>query len=583
MIERVSDSGRGRWIAPVLVLLVGAVAYSDSFEGPLIFDDVATIRDNPQIRSLIPYRVHSDLNGSSSRPVTAFTFALNYAIAGPNVEIYHATNLLIHLASSLLLFAIARRTLQKYTSSSTWLAALIAGVWVAHPLTTQAVTYIVERVESLSSFFILGSIYCVIRSASGVKGWGIAAVVSCALGMGSKEIAVVVPILALLYDRTFIAGSFSEALRKRWRIYCGMVASWAILWVCLRMGGGEGVTGFGLGITPFDWARTELNVIARYIRLAVWPSDLVLDYYGWPLAVHWSGVNWQGWGVLGLAGATLVALKFRPWLGFLGAWFFLILSPTSSFYPLKVEVAAEQRMYLPLAAIIVLAVVVGWKFARRWKWSRAAYGLAGCLTITLLGGLTFARNAQYSSALEIWADTVAKQPGNARARLDYGQAWAQESAEFPPGSTEAIAAAGNAAEQFRAVLAIDPKVGKAALALGQSLEHMGEPGTAEELYTQSIGKYPDMAEQFLLARGNLRGRRDDWNGAAADFTAAIRVAPLDDEAHYFLGLVYLEENNAAAAAAQLETAVKLNPDNHRAADQLNRLNQTTRPVSGTGQ
>jgi protein O-mannosyl-transferase len=557
-----SQHSRGHWAAPLLVIFLGTVAYSNSLHGPFIFDDAAAIEKNPQICSLNPFKYPSPgPTAVAGRPAVIFTLAVDYAIGRLHVEIYHATNLLIHLLAAMTLYGVVRRTLlrMEMCGSATWLAAFAAAVWVVHPLDTQAVTYIVQRSESLASLFFLASIYCVIRAADGRKGWGIAAVVACGLGMASKEIVAVAPIVIVLYDRTFLAGTFKAALARRWKIYAGMAAMWVFILFSLHTGGRETMVGFHLGISPIDYARTELNVIARYLRLAFWPTDLVLDYYDWPIARYWSDVQWSGWLVLGLAGVTLIALRWWPRLGFLGATFFLILAPTSSILPIKQEAAAEQRMYLPLAAVVCLTVVGAWAIVYRWRALRAAAGIAGCLVIVILIRLTMERNDLYSNAVDIWTDTVAKRPNNTRAHVNLGEAWAQISIDFPSGSPEAIAAAKNAAEQFRIVLALEPRITHAVFALGQSLERMNEPFAAEDLYTQALPKYPDVAGDLLLERGNLRARRQDWADAKADFLAAIQANPANVEPHYFLGVLYQQLRDWNDAEAELAKAAAISP------------------------
>ncbi len=170
-----SNSDSARWFAPWLVIVVGVLAYSNSFTGPFIFDDAVAIQRNPQIRSLIPYKLPSDgPTAISGRPVVIFSFALNYAISRLDVVPYHVANLLIHLLAALLLYAVVRRTLlrrDRFAASATALSGLIAAIWIAHPLGTQAVTYLCQRCESLASLFFLAAIYCVIRAAEGRAKW----------------------------------------------------------------------------------------------------------------------------------------------------------------------------------------------------------------------------------------------------------------------------------------------------------------------------------------------------------------------------------------------------------------------------
>lgn len=259
-----------------------------------------------------------------------------------------------------------------------------------------------------------------------------------------------------------------------------------------------------------------------------------------------------------MAAATVIALRWRPRLGFLGAWFFLILAPTSSILPIKHEAAAEQRMYLPLAAVVCFVVIGAWSILCRWRISRRAAAIVGCLLIMLLAHLTMERNELYANPVDIWTDTVAKRPENTRARYNLGEAWAQVSLDYPTGSPEAVAAARNASEQFEAALALEPRA-ELIFALGQSLDRSGEPLAAEDLYTQSLSKYPEVAGDLLVERGNLRARRQDWPDAKSDFFAAIRANPNDVEPHYYLGVLYQQLGNWNRAEAELAKAVAISP------------------------
>ena len=139
--------------------------------GKLFFDDLNSLVYNPDIHNLIPTLKSVQSNSISGRPVAEFLFALEYAAGGGSPAlIFHATNLVIHLACGLVLFGIVRRNLEdekfwgrRFVDSGQWVAAFVAALWVAHPLNTEAVTYIVQRTESLAGLFYLLVIYCLIR------------------------------------------------------------------------------------------------------------------------------------------------------------------------------------------------------------------------------------------------------------------------------------------------------------------------------------------------------------------------------------------------------------------------------------
>ena len=231
-----------------LLVLAGAWAYAPSFSGVLLLDDISAIAWNPSTRTLWPPAESlSPPPGTtvSGRPVANWTFALNYALAPSdvrdvfapasgrdpagttarflrNVWGYHFLNLLIHLAAALALFGVMRRTLlsprlrPRFEAAATWLAFVAALVWLVHPLQTQSVTYVVQRVESLMGLFYLLTLYCAMRGFASQPRWPwhAAGVIFCALGMGTKEVTVTAPLIVLLYDRIFVAGSFRRALRQ---------------------------------------------------------------------------------------------------------------------------------------------------------------------------------------------------------------------------------------------------------------------------------------------------------------------------------------------------------------------------------
>ena len=269
------------------------------------------------------------------RPVPNLSLAVNYAIGGLNVEGYHVVNLAIHILAALALFGLVRRTLllpalvERFGSASTGLALAVALVWALHPLQTESVTYIIQRAEALVGLFYLLTLYCLLRGATSARTWVwyAATVGTCAMGMASKEVMVSAPLVAVLYDRLFISGSFKESLRRQWGWYLALAATWAILGLLVYMSLGRGGTaGFNMGMSVWEYARTQFGCIMHYLRLAFWPSPLVLDY-GDGTASQAADIIPYAIGVGLLLAATAVALARRPKWGFLGVWFFAILRP----------------------------------------------------------------------------------------------------------------------------------------------------------------------------------------------------------------------------------------------------------------
>src|SRR2546422_887283 len=282
-------SGGPSWL-PLVVIGAALGAYHNAFQNPFQFDDQPHILRNPHIRHLWP---PWEAIVQTTRPLVQLSLALNYAVSGLDVWSYHAVNLAIHALAALALLGVIRRTLMqsdlpdRYRSAATGLALAAALIWVVHPLQTEAVTYVIQRSESLAGLFYLLTLYCVIRGAdsSGGKPLHAAAVVSCALGMASKPIMTTAPLAVLIYDRMFLSRSFRQLWSQRRMLYIGLFGTMGLLPLLFANGPLEWRTSAGLrtGITPLAYAMTEPGVILHYLRLCLWPHPLCLDY-GWPIA-----------------------------------------------------------------------------------------------------------------------------------------------------------------------------------------------------------------------------------------------------------------------------------------------------------
>ena len=444
----------------VVVAAATVLAYLTSFGGVFIFDDQLLWDEEAALQR------PADLLGKP-RPIGMLTFAVNYHLHGFSDDGFHAINLLIHILAALALFGIARRTLQsdrlspRLNAGALLLATVIALLWAVHPLHTQSVTYIIQRFESLMGLFYLLTLYCFIR-ATGVGGragreggsmgaqpmrflWWMGSVVSCALGMGSKEVMITAPLMVLWYDRVFVAASWKELLSRRWIYYLALASIAAVvLWPMISLviknltpqllQGESGSAAIDpssslvavKGLTPLSYLYSQPGVILHYLKLSFWPVGLCLDY-GWPVADTWRDILLPGAIIATFLLATLWSIWRKPALGFLGGWFFIILAPTSTIIPVR-DLAFEHRMYLPLAAVVAFAVLALYEGISRLGWSdelstlRPA-GVATALSAIAaiaLGIVTLVRNLDYHSEIGMWSDVAAKRPHSRRGHYNLG-------------------------------------------------------------------------------------------------------------------------------------------------------------------
>jgi tetratricopeptide (TPR) repeat protein len=622
-------------LAPVVLALAVVLVYLGSLEGAFVFDDVPAILENPTLRHpgnlagvLLPPGDEAGTVGG--RPVLNLSLAVNYAWGGPRTRSYHVVNLAVHVAATLLLFGLIRRTLGRDDAgaggtgipsrpgntasgngarpaaasaggpgstrwrlpprrhcepappgmepdprtalpwTSPWsdadglgIAFLASLLWAVHPLQTEAVTYVVQRAESLMGTFYLLTLYCFVRYAgrdpgaraalpgrnAGRGGWAVLAVLACLLGMATKEVMVSAPLAVLLYDRTFVAGSVRGAWRERRGLYLGLAATWLVLaGLVAGTHGRGGSAGFAAPAAVWPYALTQCQAIVHYLRLAFWPDPLVFDY-GIALVRHPADVLPQALLLLLLLAGTAVALRRRPAVGFAAGCFFAVLAPSSSLVPVATEPMAEHRMYLPLAAVSILAVVAVLAALARLtpRIARSGFCALGAAAALGLGAATVRRNRDYRSELALWTDTVRKAPGNPRAHNDLA---------------EAMLAAGEpakAAAEFAAAVQVDPDYAPARYNLGVTLLDSGRPQEAIPHLEQALAAPRHQAELHLYL-GEAFERTGQRAGAVSHYGEALRLDPGNVEAAFGLGNNLAAQGRYAEAVDALRLAVARAPD-----------------------
>lgn len=558
-----------RIAAPLAIVLIGALAYSNSFQGVFIYDDFHAIQQNSYIRSLRTAFSAPPQSSLAGRPITAATFALTYALFEHDARGYHVVNLAIHLLAALALLGVVHRAMQspvlweRFAAYARVLALATAGLWVVHPLQTQAVTYIIQRSESLVGLFYLFTLYCSIRvmQHGRFSAWTVAAVVACAMGMGSKEVMATAPITVLLIDVLLFARSYRVALLKRWSLYLGLAAGWFILAALMAGGPRSESVGFGLNdVSAVGYFRTQPGVILHYLGLALWPRALVLDY-AWPVATSLSQYLFP---LLILTAAGLLTAwgvyRRRAW-SLLPASFLIILAPTSSFVPIN-DLCFEHRMYIPLAAVILGLVLAAFLLLSRLpSAARRPIGVAACLlAIVALASRTHARNADYHDALHLWSITVQQRPDNARALSALATEYLtrEQYAEAVP--------------LYERAVELEPKSWR-------YLENLGRAYYKANRHQESVTAYERAIElapwQYTL-HYNLGVCFFDmkrYEDAMQSYVRALRCDPKAYQAHFNLANTFLMLNRPREAEAAYRRVLELKPGFEKAVTALERLKQ----------
>ena len=439
--------GQGYSSAFLLLFIILAVIYSNSFQASWHLDDYANIVDNAnvQLESLAWSNIVRTFQGmepepgSVRRPLAYLTFAINYFFHGTDVVGYHIVNFLIHYLNAVFLYLIFRNTLRLprlqllYADAGGAIALLAVVLWSTHPIQVSAVTYIVQRMTSLATLFYLMGIYFYAKMRiESVKGWSIGYCLLIGLvfigAIACKENAVMLPISLMLYELILIQ---SWQGQKQW----GKRLVWLLVPLVLVLAASWQLTSLdqilsGYHDRPFTWQQrllTEPRVIWFYVSLILYPASfrltLLHDFdISTSLINPWTTLPALA-GIMAVVVLSLVSIRRRPLLAF--ALFFFLLNHLieSSFIPL--EIVFEHRNYLP-SAFIFLMIAIGVVYLLDYFAYHRGLQLLLVFSIVLViaaqGHTVYYRNSHWVDELSLWQDNVTKAPNLHRPHHNLGKA-----------------------------------------------------------------------------------------------------------------------------------------------------------------
>jgi tetratricopeptide (TPR) repeat protein len=543
--EQNDSRTESRWptsrVASLLAIAaVVAIAYGNSCEVPFIFDDRPNISENPHLRlTRLEWRQLWDAafeSRAGQRPVANLSFALNYLAGQDRVWGYHVVNICIHLVNGVLVYLLALTTFRRApawrgteirSSTAHWMSLAAALLFVSHPIQTQAVTYLVQRMTSLATLFYLAALLLYIggRTADGARrrrAFWIAALACWLLGLGTKQNTATLPILVFLYEWYFFRDMSRLWLRRSIRFALPLIVLMGV--AVLTYLGDSPLEKLASGYEHRDFTMgervlTQFRVVMLYLGLVLWPlpsrfsithdisaSNSLFD----PVTTFFSLLVLLGL----LLAAVLTARRYRI-VSFCIVWVFLHLAIESSVIPL--ELAYEHRMYLPMLGISMLVSWGSFTALRDARWAIAA--TAGLVLLLALG--THHRNRVWQDARSVWNDVLAKYPQDARAYNN----------------------------------------------LGDVLEEAGETASALEAFDTAIRLSPNYQKAYLN-RGLLYAAQGKNYRAIEDFSQAIAIEPGElrwwsdyAEAHQSRGAIYTLIGRFDLAVEDLTRAIELGKEN----------------------
>lgn len=619
------------FISISLVIVLAFISYGNTVNVPFVFDDYPYLRENPLIRSFHYFLNHDHVfklaidtdvkNNFILRPVSYFTFAVNFALHGYDVRGYHIVNLLLHIGNAICVYLLTSLTVQAATinaqktdrpvalSTGKLFPLACALIFVAHPLQTQSVTYTIQRFTTLASLFCLIAIvtYILSRRAGTVAArriWYALCLAAVILAMHSKENAFMLPVVIAMYEFIFLTGK----LAKRLKGLIPVIATMGI--IPLKLLHLSSLTRNSVktdivaainaanfkGTSSWEYLMTQFGVMVSYLRLLILPirQNLLHD-----LPLQKSFLTLQV-----LVPLTLLLCIFAIGIGALKRsrhnqsaisphlkvvafgifWFFITLAVESSIIPLD-DPLFEHRVYLPSIGFIMAVVAGADIFMIRARNVSLFTSKAACVGICLLIGCaavaTAARNRTWGDEITLWNDVVRKSPNSSRAHNALGVALARQGevrmghllaseaenmVEVPAfGSTVKLTARESqfeaAIREFRRAIELNPYHEKARINLGIALIDRGKFDEAIadlQLATRlETKRYPSLP---YLHMGRAYAEKGDYDRAVEAFNKATEADPSQSRAFEHLGDIHSARLHYRESLAAYEAAYKLSPE-----------------------
>jgi Flp pilus assembly protein TadD len=539
------------WAAGLAGLILAFVVYDPALNAGFVFDDRFLPFFAPNLSSNL-----ADWVGSI-RPLLMFSFWLDFVLGGgANPYLFHATNVVFHVLTSILVALIAAKILDWAGVAGRMratLAVFSGALFLLHPLETESVAYVASRSENLSVLFYYAAfalfVYRKTDSMTILRAVAIVALFGAAVA--TKEHTLTLPLLFLLTDFFWSRGG----IRKNAILYVLLAVSGAIGAVfVLRVLRAANTAGFALqGLSPLDYFFTQCRVLWIYVRMFVLPFGQNVD----PDIPVSTGLIDHGaiFGLVALLAVVAAAWIYRkrfPLAAFGVFVFLLLIAPTSSFVPIR-DVLAERRLYLPFVGLIFIAL----EFLRRIDLRQAAWVSTGILAVCAV--LTYQRSEVWASPLALWEDSVAKSPAKYRPRfqLAYAQFELSHCAE--------------SAQSYEQASRLGPVDDQLLIDWALALDCANRPDEAVAKLRQALQFRPSAHVYSQI--GMIYAKRGRTQEALSALDEAEKLNPRYEMIYVYRGNIALQAGDRAGALREYQHAVDVNPSNQAARDALLRVSR----------
>jgi protein O-mannosyl-transferase len=540
------------------LILCAALPYLNTLLNGFVYDDNRQVLDNPYLKSFhfLPQVFGTTvwsfvgMQGVSNyyRPMMTFGYAVCYHLFGPLAYGFHLVNVILHVGVILLVFVVARRLFKDRA-----VACVAACLFALHPIHTEAVAWVAAVTSLEVTFFYLLTFWFFLsmaRPRGGISPWvKLAAVVSFALTIFSKEQALTLPLLAMIYEHFFRDDRAETTFWQKARRY-GEFWLMDLAYVLFRV---EHLGAFApqIQLSRLGWYPSVLSALAlvgQYLEKLFWPVELCAYY-----VFHKETSIVEPWvlaGVAALAACLVIfaALARRNRTASFGfVWFFATLAPVLDIRYLAGNVFAERYLYLPSVGF---CWVMGWAGVKLWRTLPARRGggrptlLATACTLALLMAVrVVARNRDWRNDEALYSQTLKVSPRATNIRENLGVvAWNHGRID-------------QAEKEWSIALKLNPDSPITLTNLGLVYAKRKQYEKAEHYFRESMLHKPDYTDPHLNL-GSMMMDLGRFKEAEWQLRAAVALSPLVSSCHNKLGKLYLKEGRLSEAEEQFSRSVR---------------------------
>ena len=559
-----------RYVPFAAVILLGLLVYANTFQNSFHYDDRLYITQNAAIRDLGNIKAMWDFFPSHSRFVALISFALNYHFHRLDVFGYHFVNVLIHIANGMMMWWMVRSlmtaskggrglppvrapVLRRPSKDINSIALAAALIFIAHPVQTQAVNYISQRMASLATLFYLLSVCLYI--AGRLKQHKRLTVVffagsflSAVAGMFTKEIVLSLPLAIAAIEFMFLRPpeGYKKIPKIKLCMSAALIASPLFIVPAMfsfqlfeALFAPHVSMSHAHELIAWDKYLLTLNcVFAKYVQLLFVPWNLNLDYDFAASQSLWEARTLiSALALLALAAAAVRLFKKERLASFGILWFFIVLLPEIMPRP---HLIFEHKIYLPSVGFCLAASVLLFRLTKNVR----TFAAVMAVIIAVFSLLTYQRNKVWKDEISLWSDVVAKSPKKASSHHNLGVAYAKQ-------DLYDLALA-----QFNEALRLDPSLIQALNYRGTLFEDLGQDALAFNDFDTALKIEPLYAEA-LYNKGLLLHKRKRFDEALEYYNRTLLAAPRHVAALNNRSGIYIDRGQYEPAIQDMTAALAI--------------------------